>query len=231
MTLKHHFEQAKPPPFPALHCGDCVEIMRSMRAGSVDFILTDPPYLARYNDRSGRSIQNDDRDAWLKPAFAGMYRLLKRDAFAVSFYGWPKTDRFLEAWKEAGFRVGGHLVFRKRYASRSAFLEYRHEQAFLLIKGRPAFPAAPPADVIDMPYTGNRLHPTQKPIAALKPLIAAFSRPGDTVLDPFAGSGSTLIAARQLGRHAVGIELDSQHHSTAARRLAHAQAKADTVAP
>lgn len=219
MGLQDDFRRAKPPPVNTLYLGDCIDVMGRMPSGSIDFILTDPPYLARYTDRSGRSIRNDDQNAWLKPAYAQMFRVLKRDAFAVSFYGWPKVDRFFEAWKAAGFRVGGHIVFRKSYASKSAFLQYRHEQAYLLIKGRPACPISPPPDVLDMPYTGNRLHPTQKPVAALKPLIAAFSQPGDMVMDPFAGSASTLIAARELGRKYVGFELDAQHHHTATRRL------------
>ena len=69
-------------------------------------------------------------------------------------------------------------------------------------------------------YTGNRLHPTQKPVEALQPIIAALTRPGDIVLDPFAGSGSTLVAAQLLGRGYVGIELDAGHVRTARRRLA-----------
>lgn len=219
MELQKHFERAKPPPANTVQLGDCIAIMGRMPARSVDFILTDRPYLANYKDRSGRSIANDDKDAWLKPAYAEMFRVLKRDAFAVSFYGWPKVDRFFDAWKSAGFRVGGHLVFRKSYASKSAFLQYRHEQAFLLIKGRPAYPAAPLPDVLDMPYSGNKLHPTQKPVAALKPLIECFSKPGDTILDPFTGSASTLVAARALGRNCIGIEIDPQHHQTATARL------------
>ncbi len=219
MGLQQDFARARPPPANALHLGDCIDVMGRMRLGSVDFILTDPPYLAHYKDRAGRTVANDDKDAWLKPAFAEMFRVLKRDAFAVSFYGWPKVDRFFDAWKEAGFRVGGHLIFRKDYASKSAFLQYRHEQAYLLIKGRPAYPASPPPDVLEMRYSGNKLHPTQKPVAALKPLIEAFSQPGGIVLDPFAGSGSTLLAARELGRNFIGIELDALHHATAGRRL------------
>jgi site-specific DNA-methyltransferase (adenine-specific) len=84
-------------------------------------------------------------------------------------------------------------------------------------------PAQPIPDVIEFPYTGNELHPTQKPIAALKPLIEAFCPLHGTVLDPFAGSGSALVAARQLGRQCIGIELDEQHHRTATARLEEAK--------
>jgi hypothetical protein len=104
--------------------GDCVEIMRGMQPGSVDFVLTDPPYITRYADRSGRTVANDDNHRWLKPAFAQMHRLLKAAAFCVSFYGWNKADLFIEAWRSAGFRIGGHLVFRKRYPSSTRFLRY-----------------------------------------------------------------------------------------------------------
>jgi adenine-specific DNA-methyltransferase len=102
-------------------------------------------------------------------------------------------------------------------------LRYQHEQAYLLVKGEPPPPAQPIPDVIEFPYTGNKLHPTQKPLAALKPLIKAFCPAGGTVLDPFAGSGSALVAARQLGRQCVGIEIDEQHCRTATARLEQAQ--------
>lgn len=199
--------------------GDCIGIMRGMNEGSVDFILTDPPYLVNYRDHSQRSVVNDDNDAWLFPAYEQTYRVLKHRSFCVTFYGWHKTDLFMTAWKQAGFRVVGHIVFRKTYASSSRYLRYRHEPAYLLAKGRPPPPAFPPPDVLDWTYTGNRLHPTQKPLGILRPLIEAFSPPGGTVLDPFCGSGSTLVAASELGRHAIGIELDAVHHRTASQRL------------
>jgi adenine-specific DNA-methyltransferase len=68
-------------------------------------------------------------------------------------------------------------------------------------------------------YTGNRLHPTQKPVCALKPLIEAFCPADGIVLDPFAGSGSTLVAAKELGRRSLGIEISAEHHKTATARL------------
>jgi DNA modification methylase len=199
--------------------GNCIELMRQMPPASVDFILSDPPYLVNFRDRSNRSILNDATDSWLKPAMAEAYRLLKQDRVAIMFYGWPKVDAFFGAWKEAGFRPVGHVVFRKTYSSNSRFFRYQHEQAFLLAKGKPPLPTQPLADVMDMPYSGNKLHPTQKPITALMPLIRNFSLPGEIVLDPFAGSGSSCAAALLTGRRYTGIELDAQHHRTASERL------------
>jgi DNA modification methylase len=199
--------------------GDCIDVMRSLPSGCVDFVLTDPPYIARYRSRDGRSIQNDTDDAWLRPGFLQVGRLLKPDRFCISFYGWPRIDRFMAAWRAAGLRPAGHLVFRKSYASSQRFLRYRHEMAYLLVKGNPPLPPDPMEDVVEMPYSGNRLHPTQKPVAMLRRLIEAFSGPGDIVLDPFCGSGSTLVAARRLERRFVGIELDPQYHAISIRRM------------
>ena len=199
--------------------GDCVDVMRGLPSDSVDFVLTDPPYGVRYKDRSGRTVANDDRLDWLTPAFAEMFRLLKPGSLAVSFYGWNRVDHFFAAWKAAGFTVAGHLVFRKRYASSARFLAYQHESAFLLAKGDAPLPASPLPDVLDWHYTGNRLHPTQKPAESLTPIVRTFCRPGSLVLDPFCGSGSSLVAARDAGCSWLGIELDERHHRTATTRL------------
>ncbi|MFN0103587.1 MAG: hypothetical protein ACKV2U_16035 [Bryobacteraceae bacterium] len=62
---------------------DCLELLPKIAARSVDFILTDPPYLVGYKSRDGRTVPNDDNDSWLKPAFAEMYRVLNNDSFCV----------------------------------------------------------------------------------------------------------------------------------------------------
>lgn len=200
--------------------GDCLDVLTNLASDSADFILTDPPYIVRYASRDGRRVANDDNDSWLKPAFAELYRVLAPDSFAVSFYGWSHADRFLEAFRSAGFRVVGHLAFPKRYTSTTRFLRYQHELAYLLAKGEPSRPEEPIGDVLDWTYSGNKLHPTQKPLSVLLPLVETFSRPGGLVLDPFAGSGSTLVAAKMLGRSYLGIELDAEYCAIARRRLA-----------
>lgn len=199
--------------------GDCIEVLKTLPSGSVDFALTDPPYFVRYKDRDGRTIANDDRPESVLGAFTDLYRILKPNSFCVSFYGWSKVDAFLHAWRQAGFKAVGHIVWRKDYASNVGYLSAHHEQAYLLIKGNPAKPAKPLDDVQPWEYSGNKIHPTEKAVSVLTPLIECFSRPGDLVLDPFSGSGSTSVAAALLGRRYLGIELEEKYCTLARKRL------------
>lgn len=199
--------------------GDCTQVMPQLPSGSIDLVLTDPPYLVNYIDRSGRSMRNDVRSDWLEPAFAEIYRLLKPDSFCISFYGWQSVDLFMRAWRSAGLRPVGHIVWPKQYASSSRYLARHHEQAYLLAKGRPPVPSEAPSDVQSWHYSGNHLHPTQKSVRVLCRLIEAFSPSGSLVLDPFCGSGSTPAAAKQLGRGYLGIEIDATFAAAAKHRL------------
>jgi adenine-specific DNA-methyltransferase len=199
--------------------GDCCQVLRELPAACVDFVLTDPPYLVNYQDRSGRSLAGDVQGDWLRPAFAEVFRVMKANTLCVSFYGWSRTDAFFDAWRRAGLRVVGHITFPKRYSSSTRLMRYQHENAYLLAKGHPVASDAPIGDVIDWTYSGNRLHPTQKPLSVLTPLIEAFCPRGGLVLDPFAGSGPALVAARSLGRAFVGVEIDPPVRDVALRRL------------
>lgn len=198
---------------------DCLNVLPELPSRSINFVLTDPPYITRYRSRDGRTVPNDDNDIWLEPAFAEIFRVLECNSFCVSFYGWPHADRFLAAWRKAGFRIVGHLTFPKRYTSSERYLRYQHECAYLLAKGYPRTPPDTIGDVIDWTYSGNKLHPTQKPLSVLLPIVETFSSPQGLVLDPFSGSGSSLLAAKMLGRNYIGIELDAQYHSIASHRL------------
>lgn len=200
--------------------GDCVEVLKSLPDKAVDLVVTDPPYLVNYRDRSGRTVKNDGGSPEFLGAFSDLYRVLKPGSFCVCFYGWNRVDQFFSAWREAGFRPVGHIVWKKEYSSSSAFLQYRHEQAYLLAKGNPDRPAKPLADVQPWEYSGNRAHPTEKAVGILSPLVRASSKPGDIVLDPFSGSGSTAVAAALSGRRYIGIELEGHYCRHARTRLA-----------
>jgi len=193
--------------------------MRTMPSESVDLVLTDPPYLVKYLPRDGRRCINDDNDEWLWPAFQELYRVLKPNRFCACFYGWPWIERFMQVWKQAGFRPVSHLTWVKQHCSRDGYTRSYHEVGFLLAKGKPPKPAQTPSDVLPWEYTGNDLHPNQKPIIGITPLIEAYSKAGDIILDPFAGSGTTALAAKARHRRFILIEQVWQHVQLARQRL------------
>ena len=200
-------------------CGDPADLLKTLQAGSVDLVVTDPPYLVNYKDRDGRTIANDTNPDAVLSVFDQVYRVLKDDSYCISFYGWNAVAAFSNKWAELGFRVVGHIVWYKPYASKTAFAEYRHESAFILAKGKPALPKHPISDVQPWAYSGNKAHPTEKAVSVITPLIRSFSKPGDVVLDPFMGSGSTNVAAALNGRRSIGIDCEQRYCDHALKRL------------
>lgn len=200
-------------------CGDAVSILAGIPDESVDLVVTDPPYLVKYKDRSGRRVANDDSPEAVLAVFDQVYRVLKPNAYCVSFYGWNAIAEFSGKWAEVGFKTIGHIVWPKPYASKSRHLQYSHESAFVLAKGFPTKAAHPISDVQPWEYTGNRAHPTEKAVSILSPLIKNFSKPGDVVLDPFSGTGSTAVAAALNGRSYIGVELEERYCDLARKRL------------
>ncbi|WP_227271259.1 DNA methyltransferase [Roseobacter weihaiensis] len=200
--------------------GESANILRTFPEASVDLVVTDPPYLVNYRDRNGRSLQNDNNAEAVMAVFDPMARVMKPNSYAVCFAGWGALPQFSAAWEAAGLRIVGQIVWHKRYASRVGFTQYRHESAYILAKGKPARPTKPLPSVMEWVYSGNRAHPTEKAVEVIAPLIRSFSKPGDLVLDPFCGSGSTCVAATLSERQTIGIELDKEHITTAHNRLA-----------
>jgi adenine-specific DNA-methyltransferase len=201
---------------------DCRRVLPTLPAESVDFVLTDPPYLVGYTGRwdgERKAIVGDDDPGWLLPAFTEIWRVLKRDSFAISFYGWGHADLFVGTFKALGFRLVSHLAFVKNVWGLGRFTRGQHETAYLLAKGRPPMPPRGISDVIEWERDQDAVHPNQKPVAALHPLIAAYAPPGGIVLDPFMGSGSTLRAAKDFDLAAIGIELEERYCRYAAHRM------------
>ncbi len=110
--------------------GDCVRVMATFPGNAVDFILTDPPYLVGFRDRSGRTIAGDKTDEWLQPACNEMYRVLKRRVNGELLWLEPRRSLYGRL-ENAGFSVVGHLVFTKNYTSKAAYVGYRHECAYI----------------------------------------------------------------------------------------------------
>ena len=204
-------------------CGESASVLSGFADASVDIVITDPPYLGLYRDRTGRTLANDDNPEAVLAVFDEVSRVLKPDSYCISFYGWTAIHQFASKWCETGFRPVSHIVWPKNYASRTSHTQYFHESAYVLAKGRPEKPQDPIPDIQQWEYTGNRQHPTEKAVSVIEPLVRAFSKPGDLVLDPFSGSGTTAVAAALNDRHYIGIELESRYCDLARRRLAGVQ--------
>jgi site-specific DNA-methyltransferase (adenine-specific) len=99
----------------------------------------------------------------------------------------------------------------------------QHELILHFVKGTARFHSAMHGNVLDVPRMDHRQreHPTQKPIQLMQCLIETTTPSGGVVLDPFAGSGTTLAAAKLLGRRAIGFERDERFCEIAAKRISH----------
>lgn len=193
----------------AIYNGDCRDIMPSLPV--FDIVLTDPPYGILYQSNSRivkhRKIQNDDAlplavlDSCIEAARCATYIFCRWDN--LSQMAKPKS---VLAWVKNNWSMGDLKHEHGRQWEAVAFYP-GPDHSF--IKRIP--------DVIYGDRTGNALHPTQKPVAVCRQIIAA--NVGDMIVDPFMGSGTTLRAAMDLGRKAIGIELDEQYCEIAANRL------------
>lgn len=205
-----------------LYHGDCRDVLPELQSEAFDLALTDPPYLVSYTgrwDSDLRAIEGDSDPSWIDPVFTEVWRVLKRDSLCLSFYGWPHADAFLGTWKAIGFRPISLIALLKHHWGFGRFTRAQHETAYLLAKGHPERPAQAISDVLDWGQVSPLLHPNQKPLGAISKLIATYTPRTACVLDPFCGSGTTLIGARALGRSAVGIEIEERFCEVAALRL------------
>ncbi len=204
--------------------GDCREVLAGLPAESVDLLLTDPPYGMRYRPRAGsRPIVGDDDLSWFRPFIREAYRALRPDTHAYVFCNEYGLATFRSEMAAAGFKVKRLLVWVKDqhtagdlkgdYANRTEYLLFGH-------KGRRRLNGHRDANVLFFKRAGRRRdHPTEKPEDMLRYLIQKSSAPGELVLDPFAGSGTTCKAAKDLGRRFLGIEIDPAYAEIARRRV------------
>ena len=202
-----------------LYHGDCLEIDDWLEA---DVLVTDPPYGMAYIDRQGVTIANDSALDARDDALAAW-----GNRPALSFGTWkaPRPDGTKQVliWDKWG---GGGTV-----TTASSPWAYSHEEIYLLGEwprtepggraregGQPSkHPGVLRVHNYNTQSTDRPDHPTPKPLRLMESLIVKC--PPGTIADPFAGSGSTLVAARNLGRKAIGVELEEKYCEIIANRL------------
>jgi len=223
-----------------LHQGDCLDVLPTLADNSVDAVVTDPPYGIGYASNwktklggmhriNGASFGADEFNAgWV----TDVYRVLKRDSYLFCFTRWDMLQRWLNEFKAVGFEPVQRLVWDKCHWKMGDLQNYgsQVEDVLLLRKGKPVMFAGGMGRRGNMfRYSsaflpeGQEDHPTQKPVNLLRQYVLDSTSPGDTVLDPFMGSGTTGVACRMEGRRFIGIELDPAYFAIAQRRIANAQ--------
>lgn len=196
---------------------------------SVDLVLTDPPYNVDYEGQDGMKIQNDkqsDEDFYnfLLLAFKNMLEHTKLGGVIYCFHADTEGLNFRNAFKNAGFKLAECLIWVKNslVLGRQDY-QWRHEPCLYGWKEGAGhyFVDDRTQDTIleyDKPRNNN-LHPTQKNIELVSKLILNSSRKDETILDLFGGSGTTLIAAEQLGRKTLMMELDEKYADVIVKRF------------
>jgi len=207
--------------------GDCLEVMKEIPDGSVDMILTDPPYGMRLNPQRktakfhGETIKNDDNLSWVKGFFNEAFRVTGKVSSAIIFCNHHCIAEFITAAKKSRFEVKNLIVWNKGHFGMGGNWRPCHEMILILTKGRFVTHSKRLKTIIDFKkiHHTRSVHPTEKPVNLLEHLISAPDSDPMLVLDPFMGSGTTGIAAKNLGRKFIGIELDEEYFKIAARRI------------
>lgn len=212
--------------------GDCLERMKEIPDGSIDMILTDPPYLMTKRGKSCRpnymksGMSNNLFDGEL-PNTAGWMKLcyekLKDGSHFYVFTNTNSLQDFLNEAIEQGFKLHNVIsMIKDTKMPNRWYLKYT-EIVLFFRKGK----AVPINDMtsrdyefVTMPTQKNgKLHISQKPLCFIEKLIANSSHEGYTVLDLFMGSGTTGVACVNLNRSFIGIELDENYFNIAKDRI------------
>jgi DNA modification methylase len=217
----------------ALLQGDSLEYMKLIHSETFDCILTDPPYgidAQEFNSSDGKAagahFYDDSYSTWktiAKSLVVESYRFAKPMAHLYIFCD---IDRFhelrtlasLAGWKPFRTPFVWHNPSSQRAPWPHSGPHRRYQLCLYAVKGdRPVLHLRP--DVMEYKSDANLGHQAQKPVSLFVDLLQRTCRPGDTVLDPFCGSGTIFPAAHSLKVKATGIELDSAAYGLAAKRL------------
>ena len=230
-----------------VHCGDCVDIMTLMPPGSVDVIVTSPPYNIRNStggglrNGSGGKWKNaallngyaeadyddampyDEYVEWQRQCLTAMMRVLKDDGAIFYNHKWRVQGGLLQDRSDivSGFPVRQIIIWQREGGINfnPGYFLPTYEVIYLICK--PGFKLAPKAnaigDVWRIPQEANNPHPAPFPVELAQRCIKSTN--AQVVLDPFLGSGNTVIAAESCGRDWIGIDIANEYCKLAEDRI------------
>ena len=208
-----------------LYNGDCLKMMKQIPDSSVDLVLTDPPYgmsfVSNFRKEKYNAIQNDKSLEWLEEYVYQCFRILKDNTAVYFFCSWHNVDEFKKII-EKFFKIKNIIIWVKNNTSMGDIkgsYAPKYEMIIFGHKGRRLLNGFRYADVINARRTGNKNHPTEKPVDLLETFICNSSNENETVFDGFMGSGSTGVACVNTGRDFIGIELDPGYFKIAEERI------------
>ena len=201
-----------------IYNGDCLEVMKEIPDKSIDCVIADPPYGLNYLSNHYKygnphtKIENDDK---LFIPIIGLWHKLKITGSMYVFYSHKKpliSDNIknIIIWVKNNWTAGD---LKGDYGNQYECLAFMPKSFFKLKSKRYS-------NVWNFDREIPKYHPTQKPTSIINRIIKSATNKGDTILDPFLGSGTTARACKDLGRKCIGIEISKKYCDIAVQRLA-----------
>lgn len=213
-----------------LYHGDALEILPSLRSSSVAAVVTDPPYVigavsaGNMASKSGGWADMMNSSLWFAAWYREVDRVLHSSGSFWTFANWRTIPVVMRAAIDAGLPITSLLVWDKEWIGPGGPQGLRPSYEVVALMAQPKF-QLPDRGTPDIwrHKVGSRKphgHPAEKPEPLVRRIISACElTPSAVVMDPFAGSGSTLVAARTLGLRAIGIEAEAKWCDVIASRL------------
>ena len=222
-----------------IYHGDTLDLLADLET-SIDAVVTDPPYasgsrleaaksssgaMLRAGRFADRPIELDQMTTtgfiWLMRAVGQAVRpMLPEGGSFLSFIDWRQWPNLVGALETCNYRVQGMIVWDKGSMGLGNGFRAQHELVCHASKGVPTINNKGMGNVLSHGRVPPTDHPSPKPEIVMQRLIDVVTEPGQTILDPFMGSGTTLKAAKNIGRRAIGIELEERYCEIAAKRCA-----------
>jgi DNA modification methylase len=211
-----------------IYNGDCIEYIKTIKDKSIDCLITDPPYgvdiqFGAYDNQLSRKIENDGNIegalVLLDEMLINVKSKLKEDAHIYIFCNWKIYPQFNQIISKH-FQIKNLIIWDKLFMGMGDLKgNYSSSYEMIVFAGGNREFLNRPKNIIQCRFSDERFHNTQKPVELIKQLIDNSTNVNETVFDPFLGSGSTVVAAKEMKRNFIGCEIDEQNYKITLKRL------------